>query len=163
MTIGSTGAIALLCSLTLAAQAPADRAAIEKTLMENEQKVNAAFSKTDVATMKMYIASDAALTQDSGYGPVASFFTQMPTMNIKVTEEKLSDFKFLWADPTTVILSFKWTGKGTVMGQPMPSQTYAATVWTKRGDKWLAVYHQETSAAPMAGMAGMPGMAPAKK
>jgi hypothetical protein len=33
----------------------------------------------------------------------------------------------------------------------MPTQdkpTYISTTWTKKGGKWLAIFHQETEAAP---------------
>ncbi|MEO8484663.1 MAG: nuclear transport factor 2 family protein [Acidobacteriota bacterium] len=146
-------AIATMCAVTLAAQAPADRAAIEKALAENELKVNLAFEKVDVAGMKAYLAPEATMIGDTGYTTVADFFKQMPTMQIKVSEQKLTDFKFTWVDATTVIASYTWAGKGTVMGQAAKSPTYASTVWTKRGDKWLAMYHQETPAAAMPGMA----------
>jgi hypothetical protein len=149
LTGASIGAIALACTIHLAAQAPADHAAIEKTLAENELKVNTAFEKVDIAGMKTYIAPDATMIGDTGYTTVADFFKQMPTMQIKESEQKLTDFKFTWVDATTVIASYTWAGKGTVMGQPVKSPTYASTVWTKRGDKWLAMYHQETPGAAM--------------
>lgn len=153
LTGAAIGAIALVCSINLAAQAPADHAAIEKTLAENETKVNLAFEKADVAGMKMYIAPDATMSGDSGYTTVADFFKQMPTMQIKVTEQKLTDFKFTWVNATTVIATYTWAGKGSVMGQPVKTPTYASTVWTKRGDKWLAMYHQETPGTTMPSMA----------
>jgi ketosteroid isomerase-like protein len=143
------GAIALACTATLGAQAPANRAAIEKTLMEQEQKVKTAFEKGDAAGMKMFIADDATVTDDSGIQSVSEFFKMMPTMQIKVTDQKLADFKFLWVDATTAVATYTWTGKGTVMGQAVKSPTYASTVWAKRGEKWLAVYHQETAAGTM--------------
>jgi hypothetical protein len=150
MTIGVVlvAALATAWLVTPAAQAPADRAAIEKTLMDNEQKVSAAFAKSDVATMKSFIADEAWAVDASGFKGVAQFFKEMPTMQIKVTSEKLSDFKFVWADPNTVVLGYTWMGTGTVMGQPVQSPTYASTVWSKRGTTWKAVFHQETSAAP---------------
>jgi hypothetical protein len=37
----------------------------------------------------------------------------------------------------------------------MPETVYASTVWTERNGKWVAVFHQETGAAPP--------QAPAKK
>ena len=146
------GAIALVCTTTLTAQAPANRAAIEKTLMEQEMKVSAAFNKNDAAGMKMYIADDASMSDSMGYKTTTEFFKAMPTMQIKVTEEKLADFKYTWADANTVIAAYTWTGKGSVMGQPVDSPAYCSTVWSKRGDKWLAIYHQETAAMAM-GMA----------
>jgi len=41
---------------------------------------------------------------------------------------------------------YRWTGKGTYQGQPLPSPTYASTVWANKGGKWQAVFHQETNA-----------------
>lgn len=153
LTGASIGAIALVCSINLAAQAPADHAAIEKTLIAQEEAVNAAFMKGDSAGMKMHIADDARMADMNGFMTVPEMFKQMPTMQIKITEQKLSDFKFVWADASTVVANYTWTGKGTVMGQPAPSPAYSSTVWTKRAGKWVAVYHQETSAAAMPSMA----------
>jgi hypothetical protein len=153
LTGAAIGAIALMCSITLAAQAPANHAAIEKTLSEYELAVNQAFEKADVAGMKMHIAPDATMTGDTGYTTVADFYKQMPTMQIKVSEQKLTDFKYTWVDATTVIATYTWTAKGTVMGQAVKSPTYASTVWAKRGDKWLAIFHQETPGTAMPSMA----------
>jgi hypothetical protein len=43
-------------------------------------------------------------------------------------------------------VSYKWTGAGTFQGQPMPGTVYASTIWTKKGDKWVATFHQESEA-----------------
>ena len=51
---------------------------------------------------------------------------------------KISDEKVRWVDPNTAVVSYKWTGTGTFQGQTFPSPVYASTVWTKKGDKWLA-------------------------
>jgi hypothetical protein len=69
---------------------------------------------------------------------------------MKITIQKTSDFNFLWVDANTVVVSYTWTGSGTMMGQPVPSPTYSSTVWTKRAGKWMAVFHQETVAPPPA-------------
>ena len=133
---------------TDAPQAPPDRAAIEKTLMANENKINDAFSKKDIATLKTLIADDGVGVDPMGANTAAEMFKQLPTMDMKVSDTKLSDFKFLWVDANTVVMTYTWTGKGTMMGQPVPSPAYASTVWTKRGNAWKAVFHQETIAAP---------------
>jgi hypothetical protein len=41
-------------------------------------------------------------------------------------------------------------GAGTYMGKPLSDTAYASTVWTERGGKWVAVFHQESDAAPAA-------------
>jgi hypothetical protein len=133
----------------LAAQAPADRAAVEKTVAANEQKITDAFTKKDIATLKTLIGEDGFGIDASGANSVTEMYKQLPTMNATMTEQHMSDFKYTWANATTVVLSYTWTGKGTMMGQPVPSPTYNSTVYTKRGANWIAVFHQETVAAPV--------------
>jgi ketosteroid isomerase-like protein len=137
---------ALQINARVEAQAPPDRAAVEKTIMANEIKINDAFAKKDVATMKSMIADDGAGIDMTGFAPVAELFKQLPTMDVKISESKLSDFKYQWVDPNTVIVIYTWTGKGTFMGQPVPSPVYASSVWAKRSNAWRAVFHQETPA-----------------
>ena len=132
--------------MSAAAQAPADRAAIETAIAANETKINDAFMKRDLPTLKALIADDGIGVDMSGASPASEMFKMLPTMDMKVTESKLSDFKYRWVDANSVVLYYTWTGKGTYMGQPVPSPTYCSTVWTKQGTKWVAVFHQETAA-----------------
>ena len=133
----------------LAAQmAPADRATVEKTIVANEQKISEAFTKKDIATLKTLIGDDGWGTDMMGANSITETYKQLPTMDMKITDQIMSDFKYVWVNPTTVVLTYTWRGKGTMMGQPVPSPAYGATVYTKRGEKWVAVFHQETVAAP---------------
>jgi ketosteroid isomerase-like protein len=132
----------------LVGQAPADRATVEKTVAANEQKISDAFTKKDIATLKTLIADDAFGTDMMGTNSIGEMYKQFPTMDMKLTEQHMADFKYIWVNPTTVVLTYTWTGKGTMNGQPVPSPAYASTVYTKRGEKWMAVFHQETVAAP---------------
>jgi ketosteroid isomerase-like protein len=143
---------------------PADHVAVEKAILANEAKINEAFGKKDVAGMKAFVADDTVAVDAMG-GPMmaADLFKQLPTMDVKIAEQSSGDAKYVWVDASTVVITYKWTVKGTYMGQPMPSPVYASTVWTKRGARWLPVFHQETAAQPMAmgdmkGMSGMGGM-----
>jgi len=84
-----------------------------------------------------------------GATSVADMLKQLPTMDFKVTNAKLTNHKFQWIDDNTVVMTYTWSGQGTAMGQPVPSPVYASTVWTKKNGKWWAVFHQETPAMPM--------------
>jgi hypothetical protein len=140
-----------------AAPAPAmDKAAIEKALIANEMKVNDAVVKGDLAAFKAVVADDAwSIDEGMGMSPVSEFEKMLKPGVAKVTGIKLDEFKVVWVDADTAILTYTWTGKGTMMDQPVKSPTFAASVYAKRGGKWVAVFHQETpkAAAP----------APAKK
>jgi len=140
---------AALSVVRLAAQmAPADRATVEKTVAANEQKISDAFAKKDIATLKTLIGDDGFGVDMMGGKPVADMYKELPTADMKITEQHLGDFKYTWVNPTTVVVSYTWSGKGTMMGQPVPSPAYASTVYTKRGANWVAVFHQETTAMP---------------
>ena len=79
---------------------------------------------------------------------VPDFANEIKPGVAKVTDMKLDSPRVVWADANTAVLMYTWTGKGTYMGKPVPSPVYASTVYTKRADKWVAVFHQETTAAP---------------
>ena len=135
-------------SPVLEAQAPPDRAAIEKTLMNNEIKILEAFGKRDAAFLKSLIADDAVGVDMMGVSPTADLIKELPALDLKISEQKLTDFNYLWIDADTVVVTYTWTGKGTFMSQPLPSPLYSSSVWHKRANRWRSVFHQETQAAP---------------
>jgi hypothetical protein len=131
----------------------AQDAATEKALIANERAVMDAFAKGNRATAEKYLARDGfAIDPVMGMMPNAETLKTFDTMvkDMKITSWTITNEKVLWPDANTAILSYTWTGKGTYQGQPIPSPTFATTVWSKRGGNWMAVFHQETSkvAAP---------------
>ena len=160
----ATGAVVLfvVCSVvtsiaasqtpTKKAPAPApasmDKAAIEKAIIANENKVNDAIIKGDVAGFSALVATDGWSVDGSGVMSVAEFVKNFSQIKLE-PGWKITDTKVLWIDDNSVVLSYKWTGKGTFQGQPFPPLTYASTVWTRRAGKWTAVFHMEVPVAPM--------------
>jgi hypothetical protein len=125
-----------------------DKAAVEKALMANEQKVNEAFQKKDVAAFKSLVASDG-LTVDMGGITMGMADIEKMIASSAITEFQISDMNVHWFDSNTAVVVYKWTGKGTFMGQAVPSPTYASTVWVNSGGKWMAHFHQESVAMEM--------------
>jgi len=149
--VWTLGVLALTAGLAAAQEkaapkkAAGEHSAADKAIIANEEKVNDAFIKGDAATFKSLVAADAWAVDASGFSDMAAIDKMMA--DAKITESHMSGAKVLWADPSTAIITYKWTGKGTFMGQPV-KPAYVGSVWTKKGDKWVAVYHQETEAAP---------------
>ena len=152
----------LLCTGVAFAQMPAkkgaaqkgasDKSAIEQALIANERKVNDAVLKGDVAAFKSVVADDGwSIDEMMGMSPVTEFEKMLKPGMAKITDLNLADFKVLWVDANTAVLTYTWTGKGTFMDMPAKSPTFASTVYTNRGGKWVAIFHQETakSATPM--------------
>ena len=147
--------VALLFLAMTATPVLAQDAATEKTLIANERAVVDAFAKGNRATVEKLVSRDGF-----GVDPMMGRMTNAETLktfdqmtkDVKISSWTMTDEKVLWADADTAILNYTWTGKGSYQGQPLPSPTYASTVWTKRGGNWVAIFHQETTkvAAPPA-------------
>ena len=128
------------------ATAPMDRAALEKALIANEQKVNDAFARNDVPAFKALVDTAAVAMDESGVLEIADYVKALEGKQAKVTDQKLESFRVVWIDANSAAVTYKWSGKGTFAGQPVKSPSYASTIWTKKGDKWVAVFHHETPA-----------------
>ena len=123
-----------------------DNAAIAKQIEANERAVNAAVAKGDLAGFKALIADDAVAGDGAGFMPVSEFEKEFNQM--KVASYNIDQVNVKVVNPTTAIITYHWTGKGTMMGQPMPGNVMASSVWVNKAGKWQAVFHQETVATP---------------
>src|SRR6185295_7040911 len=125
----------LLVTLALAtsatAQAP-NHAATEKAILANEMAVTTAFAKGDAATIQKHLLPDGVGVDPMGGTPVSEMVTMLGQMKME-PGWKIDSSKFLWVDDNTAVHMYKWTGKGTVMGQAMPSPTWSSTLWVLRG------------------------------
>ena len=139
--------IALGCSTVAFAQA-ASKAATEKALIANENKVSEAVAKHDLKTFNDLVSADGVSADMNGFMKVADFTKTFD--QVKVSAWHIMDTKVMWIDDKSAIVTYTWMGKGTYMTQPLPETVYASTVWTERNGKWVAVFHQETGAAPPA-------------
>ena len=104
-----------------AAPVASDKAAIEKALIANEQKVSDAVAKGDAAAFSSMIAADAWMIDEGmGVAPVSEFVKILKPGVLKVTGMKLDNFKVQWLGSDAAIVTYTWTGSGTFMDQPVP-------------------------------------------
>ena len=147
-------ALALMCSAAAAQdvnEPTAQQAApmstantLDKALIANERKMNDAVAKGDKATFVSLVSPNAWSADGGGFMKISDFVAAFD--QVKVTSWSISDEKVNWIDGNNAVVTYKWTGAGTFQGQPLPGNVYASTVWTKKGDKWVATYHQESEA-----------------
>lgn len=122
-----------------------DKAALEKALIANEQKINEAVAKGDKATFSSLVAADAVSVDKGGFMPIAEFLKVFD--QIKIKNWKIDNPQVHWVDANNAIVNYTWTGAGTFMNQPVDSPTLASTLWTKKGTKWTATFHSEIAQA----------------
>ena len=118
-----------------------DKAALEKTLIANEQKINDAVAKGDKAGFEALIAPGAVSVDKGGFMPIAEFLKAFD--QIKLTSSKVENPQVQWIDANNAIVNYTWIGAGTFNKQPVDSPTLSSTLWTKKGTKWLATFHSE--------------------
>ena len=122
-----------------------DKAALEKALIANEQKINEAVAKGDKATFSSLVAADAVSVDKGGFMPIAEFLKVFD--QIKIKNWKIDNPQVHWVDANNAIVNYTWTGAGTFMNQPVDSPTLASTLWTKKGARWTATFHSEIAQA----------------
>jgi hypothetical protein len=148
------GAAALLAAATTVnAQAP-NKAAVEKQLIANENAVNEAIAKHDLAGFKKHVPSESWAVDPGGPMTVAEFEKNFTQVKFE-PGWKIDQSKVVWIDDNAAVHFYRWTGKGSFGGQPF-GDTYSSTVWANRGGSWVALFHQETPIAA-------PPPAPVKK
>ena len=150
MKLMSMTVAAVLMALGAGAALARDAQA-EKTIIANERAVNEAVAKGNVAGFKQHVAEDGwSVDGMMGRMAVADFLKDFETMtnDMKMSSWDISDSRIQWVDANTAVHSFKWTGKGTYKGEPIPSPVWMSTVWTKKNGKWMAVFHQESATMP---------------
>lgn len=129
----------------------AQDAQAEKTIIANERAANEAVAKGNAAAFRQLVAEDGwSVDGMMGRMAVADFLKDFEAMtrDMQMSSWDISDSKIQWVDANTAVHSFKWTGKGTYKGDPIPSPVWMSTVWTKKNGKWMAVFHQESPTMP---------------
>jgi hypothetical protein len=122
---------------------------LANTLMHREQVMLEALQKKDIAGFKKYIMAGSWNVDENGYMTIDEFVKALsdPKANFTLDSFKASDMKVVNIDANAAIVTYKLDEKGAFMGQPFPPVVYATTVWANHGGTWMAVFHQESTAA----------------
>ena len=143
--------VAVVMAAALWAQTPAaSHAAIEKQVVTLERAINEAIAKGDMKAFHANVAPDAIGVDPTGINKVNTPDFDKMLLTSKIQSWNLDGSQFYWINDAAVVHMYRWTGKGTFDGQPVPSPTWASTVWMNKSGKWMAVFHQETTAMPAA-------------
>jgi hypothetical protein len=117
---------------------------LQKELADNETALWNAFKNKDMKPFETHLGADAVSVDSGGVTNKTTLPEGMKMCDIK--SFSLSDWKLTKLSTTTALLTYKGTQEGTCGGTPVPSTVWASSVWMKRKDTWVAVFHQETAA-----------------
>ena len=51
---------------------------------------------------------------------------------MNITESRIDQERVIWLSPDVAVVAYRWTGKGTYQRVPVPSPTYASTIYAKQ-------------------------------
>jgi hypothetical protein len=122
---------------------------LANTLMHHEQAMLEALQKKDIAGFKKYIMTGSWSVDENGYMTVDEFLKALndPKGSFMIESFKTADMKVVNIDANAALVTYKLDEKGSFMGQPIPPVVYATTIWANHGGTWMAVFHQESTAA----------------
>jgi ketosteroid isomerase-like protein len=105
------------------------------------------------------LIADEAVVVD-GDGPASKAEMIKRSEGIKLSEYSINDEKFLPISADTGLISYYITAKGTLSnGKLFTAAVYVSALWTKRGNDWVCLFHQETAggSGPSQGARAIPG------
>jgi hypothetical protein len=126
-------------------EAKTTNSATEQKVQNLEQSMWEAWKNHDGKPFEQYLSDDsiniAGGTMDKGKAAAVKGVT---SGSCQVNNFALSDYNYTWVDDNTVIVTYKATQDATCNGKKVPDSVIASSIWTKKGDKWLSPFHQET-------------------
>lgn len=90
------------------------------------------------------LSDDSMFVDASGVADKTGYFKNSFT-DCKVTSYTLDNFKVMWFDKNTAIVTYKAAQDGTCGGQALPASQWASSMYMKRGGKWMNVFFQTSN------------------
>jgi uncharacterized protein (TIGR02246 family) len=118
---------------------------LQEAITAMERRAWEAVKARDAKAFSDLFAADGTMADAGGINSRDTFLQTLS--DLIISEYSLSDIKVMMIDKDSALITYKADVKGSFKGQAFPpNPNYVSSIWTKRGGKWMAVYHQETMA-----------------
>jgi hypothetical protein len=111
----------------------------EATIVKLEKGVTDAFKNKEARIFKEYLAPEFSAIDAEGVKDADTEIADMKKTDL--SNYSFADMKVTLLSPKMAVATYKVTTQSTSSGRDTSGTYYAATVWNKRGGKWLAVLH----------------------
>jgi hypothetical protein len=111
----------------------------EATIVKLEKSVTDAYKNKQGKSFKEYLAPEFSVVDAEGVKDADAEVAEMQKTDL--TNYSFADMKVALLSPKMAVATYKITTQSTSSGRDTSGTYYAATVWNKRGAKWLAVLH----------------------
>jgi hypothetical protein len=111
----------------------------EATIVKLEKAVTEAFKNKQTEVFRKYLAPEFSAIDAEGVKDADAEIADMQKTDL--SNYSFADMKVMLLSPKMAIATYKVTSQSTSSAGDTSGTYYAATVWNKRGGKWLAVLH----------------------
>jgi hypothetical protein len=111
----------------------------EATIVKLEKSVTDAFKNKQAKSFKEYLAPEFSAIDAEGVKDADAEIANIQKTDL--SNYSFADMKVTLLSPKMAVATYKVTTQSTSSGRDTSGTYYAATVWNKRGGKWLAVLH----------------------
>ena len=80
------------------------------------------------------------------HGPASKVQVLQNVAKFELTDYSMEDVRFVPISSKTGLISYKIVEKGVSHVRGFAAQAYVSSIWTERGNKWVCLFSQETSA-----------------
>jgi ketosteroid isomerase-like protein len=136
LTLIVTGAV---CFAQLSSFKSAKSATRGATIVDLEKSITQAFKDKQVERFKKYLAPDFIGVDADGIKDADAEVANVEKSDVH--ENAFTDIKVTFPSPDVAVITYKVTTQATSDGRDTSGTYNSASVWAKRGGKWLAVLH----------------------
>jgi hypothetical protein len=111
----------------------------EAIIVKLEKSVTDAYKSKQGKSFREYLAPEFSVVDAQGVKDADAEVAEMQKTDL--TNYSFADMKVALLSPKMAVATYKVTTQSTSSGRDTSGTYYAATVWNKRGAKWLAVLH----------------------
>ena len=111
----------------------------EATIVKLEKSITDAFKNKQAKSFRDYLAPEFSAVDAEGVKDADAEIADIQKTDL--SNYSFADMKVTLLSPKMAIATYKVTSQSTSSGRDTSGNYYAATVWNKRGGKWLAVLH----------------------
>jgi hypothetical protein len=111
----------------------------EAIIVKLEKSVTDAFKNKQAKLFREYLAPEFSAIDAEGVKDADAEIADMQKTDL--SNYSFADMKVTLLSPKMAVATYKVTTQSTSSGRDTSGTYYAATVWNKRGAKWLAVLH----------------------
>jgi hypothetical protein len=134
-------AVAPIC-LCQASPSKADKSATkDAAITESEKSAWEAYKNKQTDTFKKYLATDYSGVYADGVKNLDKEVADMEKSELR--DYSLTDMKVVFPSADVAVTTYKATLQGSSGGQDTSGTYNVASVWIKKGGKWLVVFHTD--------------------